>query len=60
VISATEFGKEAKVKKQQREILIVGKLPADVVAHIEAAEYGVPALPAVKPAPLPNPRHGRA
>jgi len=46
-MGANEHGEEPQVKKREQEVLIVGKLPADVVADIEAAEYGVPAPPAV-------------
>jgi hypothetical protein len=48
-MGASEHGEEAKVKKSEREILIVGKLPAAVVAEIEAAEYGVPTPPTGAP-----------
>ena len=40
-----------------REVLIVGALTDDVVAQIEAAEYGVEALRAVHPSAYRDPGH---
>lgn len=53
----SEHSEDAQVKKSEKEVLIVGKLPADVVADIEAAEYGVPARTGVEPVPPPPQCH---
>jgi len=34
---------ETTMKRREREVFVVGQLPADMVTDIEAAEYGVPA-----------------
>ena len=40
-LSATELEHYERLKARERQILKVGELPAEVVAEIEAAEYGV-------------------
>lgn len=40
-LSATEAAHYEQLKRRERQSLVVGELPADVVAAIEAAEYGV-------------------
>ena len=42
-LSADELQHYERLKAREREILKVGQLPDDVVAAIEAAEYGVEA-----------------
>jgi hypothetical protein len=39
-LSAHDLEHFERLKRREREILIVGELPDDVVADIEAAEYG--------------------
>jgi hypothetical protein len=39
-LSASELARYEKLKGREREVLIVGELSDDVVALIEAAEYG--------------------
>ena len=39
-LSASELAHYERLKAREREILIVGELPDDVVADIAAAEYG--------------------
>lgn len=40
-LSASEAEHYERLKRRERQSLIVGELPDDVVAAIEAAEYGV-------------------
>jgi hypothetical protein len=40
-LSASEAEHYERLKRRERQSLIVGELPGDVVAAIEAAEYGV-------------------
>lgn len=40
-ISPQELEHFERLKRREREVLVVGELPDDVVADIEAAEYGV-------------------
>jgi len=40
-LSASEFERYEKLKARERQVLIVGALPDDVIADIEAAQYGV-------------------
>ena len=40
-LSARELEHYEQLKRREREVLIVGTLPDDVVAEIERAEYGV-------------------
>ena len=40
-LSASEAAHYEQLKRRERQSLTVGRLPADVVAAIEAAEYGV-------------------
>ena len=40
-LSASEAAHYAKLKRRERQSLVVGELPNDAVAAIEAAEYGV-------------------
>jgi hypothetical protein len=42
-LSADELANYERLKAREREVLIVGELSDDVVADIEAAEYGVEA-----------------
>ncbi len=42
-ISARELARFEQLKLREREVLIVGELSDEVVAQIEAAEYGVAA-----------------
>jgi hypothetical protein len=42
-LSADELAHYERLKAREREVLIVGELSDDVVADIEAAEYGVEA-----------------
>jgi hypothetical protein len=46
-LSARELAHYETLKRREREVFIVGQLPADMVADIEAAEYGVAPAPAV-------------
>jgi hypothetical protein len=39
-LSANELARYEKLKRREREVLVVGELSDDVVALIEAAEYG--------------------
>lgn len=39
-LSANELEHYEKLKAREREVLVVGELSSDVVADIEAAEYG--------------------
>ena len=39
-LSASEAARYELLKRRERQSLIVGELPADVVAAIESAEYG--------------------
>jgi hypothetical protein len=39
-LSAQDLEHFERLKRREREILVVGELPDDVVADIEAAEYG--------------------
>lgn len=39
-LSASEAAHYERLKRRERQSLIVGELPDDVVAAIEAAEYG--------------------
>jgi hypothetical protein len=41
-LSADELAHYERLKAREREVLIVGQLSDDVVADIEAAEYGAP------------------
>ncbi|MCK6450305.1 MAG: hypothetical protein L6R19_05535 [Alphaproteobacteria bacterium] len=40
-LSASEAAHYEQLKRRERQSLVVGELPDDVVAAIEAAEYGV-------------------
>lgn len=40
-LSAQALEHFERLKRREREVLIVGELPDDVIADIEAAEYGV-------------------
>jgi hypothetical protein len=40
-LSASEAAHYEQLKRRERQSLIVGELPEDVVAAIESAEYGV-------------------
>lgn len=42
-LSASEAAHYARLKRREQRSLVVGDLPDDVVAAIEAAEYGVAA-----------------
>jgi len=42
-LSAAEFEHFERLKRREAEILMVGKLPDDVVEAIEVAEYGLSA-----------------
>jgi len=42
-LSASEAAHYEQLKRRERQTLVVGDLPDDVVAAIEAAEYGVEA-----------------
>jgi hypothetical protein len=42
-LSASELARYERLKAREREVLIVGELSDDVMAEIEAAEYGVEA-----------------
>jgi hypothetical protein len=42
-LSADELAHYQRLKAREREVLVVGALSDDVVADIEAAEYGVAA-----------------
>ncbi|MGE3475954.1 MAG: hypothetical protein AB7H70_09115 [Rhodospirillaceae bacterium] len=42
-LSASEAAHYEQLKRRERQSLVVGDLPDDVVAAIEAAEYGVEA-----------------
>jgi hypothetical protein len=42
-VSASEAAHYEQLKRRERQSLVVGGLPDDVVAAIEAAEYGVDA-----------------
>ena len=42
-LSASEVAHYEQLKRRERQSLIVGELPNDVVSAIEAAEYGVEA-----------------
>lgn len=39
-LSAREAERYEHLKRRERQLLVVGELPEDVVADIEAAEYG--------------------
>lgn len=39
-LSAPDLEHFERLKRREREVLVVGELPDDVVAAIEAAEYG--------------------
>lgn len=39
-LSAPDLDRFERLKRREREVLVVGELPDDVVADIEAAEYG--------------------
>ncbi|NBC14303.1 MAG: hypothetical protein GVY09_13375 [Gammaproteobacteria bacterium] len=39
-LSEQELRRYERLKRREREVLVVGELPDDVVADIEAAEYG--------------------
>jgi len=39
-LSAHDLDHFERLKRREREVLVVGQLPEDVVADIEAAEYG--------------------
>ena len=43
-LSASELAHYEKLKARERQVLLVGALSDDVIADIEAAEYGVEAL----------------
>lgn len=43
-LSANELVRYEKLKAREREVLIVGALSDDIIADIEAAEYGVEVL----------------
>lgn len=40
-LSANEAARYERLKRRERQSLVVGELPDDVVKAIEAAEYGV-------------------
>ena len=40
-LSANELAHYQRLKRREREVLVVGELDDDAVAQIEAAEYGV-------------------
>lgn len=40
-LSAGEVAHYEKLKRRERQSLVVGNLPGDVIAAIESAEYGV-------------------
>jgi len=40
-LSASEAAHYEELKRRERQSLIVGELPKDVIAAIESAEYGV-------------------
>lgn len=40
-LSASELARYDRLKARERQVLVVGELPDEVVAEIEAAEYGV-------------------
>ena len=40
-LSAAEFEHFERLKRREAEVLVVGQLSDDVVAAIEAAEYGI-------------------
>lgn len=40
-LSASELARYERLRARERQVLIVGALPDDVIAEIEAAEYGV-------------------
>jgi hypothetical protein len=40
-LSASEAAHYEKLKRRERQTLVVGNLPSDVIAAIESAEYGV-------------------
>ena len=40
-LSASEAAHYERLKQRERQVLVVGELPEDVVAAIESAEYGV-------------------
>ncbi len=40
-LSASEAARYEQLKRRERQSLIVGELPDDVITAIEAAEYGV-------------------
>jgi len=42
-LSASEAAQYERLKRRERQSLIVGELPKDVVSAIEAAEYGAEA-----------------
>jgi hypothetical protein len=39
-LSAKELQHYRSLKRREREVLVVGRLPEDVIADLEAAEYG--------------------
>jgi len=39
-LSAPDLEHFERLKRREREVLIIGELPDDVIADIEAAEYG--------------------
>lgn len=39
-LSAPDLEHFERLKRREREVLVVGELPDDVIADIEAAEYG--------------------
>jgi hypothetical protein len=39
-LSASEAAHYEQLKRRERQALVVGELPSDVIAAIEAAEYG--------------------
>ncbi len=41
-LSASELARYERLKAREREVLVVGELPDEVVAQIEAADYGAP------------------
>ena len=43
-LSASELDHYEKLKARERQVLLVGALSDDIIADIEAAEYGVEAL----------------
>jgi hypothetical protein len=42
-LSADELANYERLKAREREVLVVGALDDEAIAHIEAAEYGVEA-----------------